>query len=177
MLAICNKDGVTVGSKLYLAGDVFVLTGSLETDYASLTDERWIKKQNKVYGEVLFRRPTSDELRKAIAEKKITEVDIKGALDNKQLKVAMEYLKSKHLAQAKAAEAFLEKAEMEISEPEEEKVEVEKAPEEAPAEEEKVSEEEKTEGEEAPDKTDTPPEEPVKESPKPKKKDKEKGKN
>jgi len=146
MLVICTKDGVTVGSKLYMVGDVFVLAGVLETEYAELTDERWMKKQNKVYGEILFRRPTADELRKAIAEKKISEADIKGALDKKQFKIAMEYLKSKHLAQAKAAEAFIEKTEMEVYEgdAEEEKAEI--------AEEEKaeIAEEEEAPKEEAP---------------------------
>lgn len=176
MLAICTKDGLTVGSKLYRAGEVFVLSGELGEEYKGLSDERFIRKQHKVYKEVLFRRPTPDEIRKAIAEKKLGERDIKTNLDQKQFKIAMEYLRSKALAQVKAAEAFIEKAEIEIydADTEEEKAEVAKAPEEekveAPAEEEKAPEEE-----EAPDRKDTPPpEEPVKEPPK--KKDKEKGK-
>lgn len=193
MLAICTKDGLTLGSKLYRNGEVFVLTGTLGEEYEGLSDERFIKKQKKVYKEVLFRRPTPDEIKVAIADKKVTELTIKKHFDKRQLKTAMEYLRSKHLKQARAAEAFIDKVEIEIHEDaEEEKMEVEKAPEEAPeeeekeeapkeekveapVEEEKAPEEEKTEGEEAPDKTDTPPEEPVKEAPK--KKDKGKGKN
>lgn len=178
MLAICTKDGLTLGSKLYRNGEVFVLTGTLGEEYEGLSDEKFIKKQKKVYKEVLFRRPTPDEIKVAIADKKVTELTIKKHFDKRQLKTAMEYLRSKHLKQARAAEAFIDKVEIEIHEDaEEEKMEVEKAPEEAPKEEkvEAPVEEEKA-PEEAPEEEKVEaPEEPVKESPE--KKDKGKGKN
>jgi len=179
MLVICTKTGLTYARKFYREGEVFILTGTIEGEYKDLSSEAWIRKQKKVYsGEVVFRKPTSEELIEAIKSKQLDpgSASIRGQLSKKQLRIALDYAESKEQKKITGIRMLREGLDIEIEDAPEEKAEVIKAPEEkaevikAP---EKEAEAPKEEVETPEEEVEAPPEEPVKE---PEKKDKKKDK-
>lgn len=72
MYVICVNDGITVGGRVYKTGELFNLTAILMSTFGSLSDDQSARRQTKMYGEVYFRRPTSEELLSAYKDKKLT---------------------------------------------------------------------------------------------------------
>ena len=131
MLVICVKTGITYARKVHREGDLFILSGTLERDYKGLSGDRWLRRQKKTYGEILFRLPTSEEIIGALQSKKLTiTAASKKQLSNQQLRVALDYAKSKKAKELQGLEMISESLDMEIEEApeEEEEEEVKKAP-------------------------------------------------
>jgi hypothetical protein len=156
MLVICAKTGLTYDRKIYSEGDIFILSGSLEREFEGLSGDRFERKQKKIYSDVLFRLPTSGEIIEALQSKKLTiTAASKEHLSKSQLKIALEYAKSKKAKELAGIEMIQESLDVEVEEAPEP---VEEAPQEEPAEPEAPEEE----AEKAEEEAEAPPEEPVK---------------
>lgn len=150
MLVICAKTGLTYDRKIYEEGDIFILSGNLEREFEGLSGDRWIRKQKKIYSDVLFRLPTSGEIIEALKSGKLSiTAASKEHLTKSQLKVALEYAESVEAKKLASIKALKESVDIEIEEPAEEVAD--EAPEEPEEEAEQVEEE-----------AEAPPEEPVK---------------
>jgi len=132
MLVICTKTGLTYARKVHREGEVFVLTGILEREYKDLSDEAWNRKQKRTYsGDVTFRRPTNDEIYKAIKDGSLDpgSATVRGHLSKKQLRIALDFAESKEMKKITAIRMLKDSVDMEIEDAPEEKAEVVKAPE------------------------------------------------
>jgi len=49
MLVICTKTGLTYARKVHKQGEVFILTGIVESEYKNLSGDAWTRKQKKTY--------------------------------------------------------------------------------------------------------------------------------
>ena len=132
MLVICVKTGLTYARKVHREGEIFIITGKLESEYKNLSNEAWNRKQKRTYsGDITFRQPTSDEIIAAIRDKKLDpgSAAIRQQLSKKQLRIAYDYAESKEAKKIKAIQMLKEGLDMEIEDAPEKKVEVIKVPE------------------------------------------------
>ena len=126
MLVICTKTGLTYARKVHKQGEVFILTGIVESEYKNLSGDAWTRKQKKTYsGEVVFRKPTNDELIEAIKSKQLDpgNASVRGHLSKQQLRVALDFAESKEQKKITGIRMIRESLDIEIEEPPEEKVE------------------------------------------------------
>lgn len=121
MLVITLKTGLTHNRNVYREGDVFEIKkeypGStlLREFPEDISEEEWTARQMKMYGEILFRRLSEAELKKAYGEGKV-ELDM---MNDEQKKIIKAGVSSK-IAEMRALSEQMKK---EVEEEEEKEVE------------------------------------------------------
>jgi nitrogenase subunit NifH len=58
----CLKDGLTVGETVLKRGDIFKLPLVIEGAVSDMSDEQLNRYQKRIYSELMFRKPTPEEL-------------------------------------------------------------------------------------------------------------------
>lgn len=104
MLVYCEKDGLTFGEKVYRKGYVFKLSEVLAKEVLEMSDAQLATKQKRMYGEVIFRRPTTEEVILALQQKTITPFD----LEKKEKLLVATKIKSEHQRKVQSAESMME---------------------------------------------------------------------
>lgn len=77
MIAICLKEGLTCAGKVLKEGEVFKLPDYLERDYVKgFAASRSEKRQCRVFGKVLFRQATVEEVFEGLKRGQVKEKDL-----------------------------------------------------------------------------------------------------
>ena len=108
MLVTCEKDGLTFGERVLRKGQVFKLDDKLAEELKNLSDNQLEQRQKRLYGCIVYRKPTSDELVDAAkADPKLRELMDQG-------EKAITYARAKtRAAKVQAAVAVLSEPEPE----------------------------------------------------------------
>ena len=123
MLVITVKTGLTHNRKVYREGDVFKIKDEypgktlLEWFPEDISEEEWEARQMKHYHEILFRRLTEEELKKAYGDGKV-DLD---QMNPDQKKIIKTGIKSKAAEMRVLSEQMQKEAEAEDEEEEEKK--------------------------------------------------------
>jgi len=94
MLVITVKTGLTHDRRVYREGDVFEIKkeypgSTLLRDFPEdISEEDWTARQMKMYGEILFRRLSEAELRKAYGDGKV-DIDMMNEDQKKIIKAGV----------------------------------------------------------------------------------------
>lgn len=98
MLVICMKDGLTQGKVVYKAGDIFRLDDRQAKDLEGKSDAQVEVDQKKIYGKVIYKRATQEELFSALKTKRIT----KDILDDEEKKYVCIQEATRHEREARS---------------------------------------------------------------------------
>jgi len=112
MILFVLVDGLTTGGKVYKKGELFRLPQERLNEVTGLGDEQLARKLKKVYGEVVYRRATEEEIMLAHSKKEINVVDISMQDKRERLAIATQ-LRSQAHKKLKAAEMLEESFEEE----------------------------------------------------------------
>lgn len=102
MLVFCVRDGLTCNEKVYMKGDVFILSEELRDVYGGLTAAQIVRKQKDVYGFELFRLALEEDMWNAYKE----DNTIMDKLDPSEKHVIGRFLQSTSEKIKAAAEAI-----------------------------------------------------------------------
>lgn len=123
MLVITVKTGLTHDRRVYREGDVFEIKkeypgSTLIRDFPEdISEEDWTARQMKMYGEILFRRLSEEELKKAYGDGKV-DIDM---MNDEQKKIIKAGVSSKIAEMKILAERMKQEAEeVDIEEEEQE---------------------------------------------------------
>lgn len=94
MIVYCLKDGVTANERVYMRGELFKLPEVLVKELGDLIEDQLARRQKRIYGELLFRRPTSEELRLGFVAKLFKLNDLSDK-EKRELAIALKARKTK----------------------------------------------------------------------------------